>query len=231
VVAVKRSHDGDVKCVQWHPLEQLLASCSYDDTIKTYKCDENEDDWFINQMLKSHTSTVWRVAFQPMNGEQFVSVSDDLSLVIWEKMKVHKDSDENEMFNVDALAYRLKQRVEGIHQEAIYGVDWLCHREDGVNLIVTCSGDNGIKILREKKKDMDWTVAMSLDDAHETDVNWIEFGPRIRRGVFLMASCSDDGTLKLWEMETSVDESRFPKDVDGDFAFDPEYNDIVNEID
>lgn len=232
VVAVKRSHDGDVKCVRWHPLERLLISCSYDDTIKLYKCEDAEDDWFVNQILKSHKSTVWKVIFQPMNGDQFVSVSDDRSLVIWEKMGVHKGSDTesemvNGMYNVDPLAYRLKQSVEELHEEAIYGVDWLCHRKDGINLIVTCSGDNAIKILRESKEK--WAVVMEMEESHETDVNWVEWGPRIRPGVFMMASCSDDGSLKIWEMETGVDESRFK--ADDDFAFDPEYNDIVNEID
>merc|ERR1712129_571652 len=122
-----------------------------------------------------------------------VSVSDDRSLVIWDKMKVHKGSDDP-MFNVDTLAYRLRQSVEGLHQEAIYGVDWLCHRQDGISLIATCSGDNSIKILMENK-DMEWAVVMVLEDAHSTDVNWVEFGPRIRPGVFMMASCSDDGAL------------------------------------
>ena len=54
VVAVKRSHDGDVKCVRWHPTEEFLVSCSYDNAVKSYKCDEVEEDWFVNQHIGSH---------------------------------------------------------------------------------------------------------------------------------------------------------------------------------
>lgn len=240
VVAVKRSHDGDVKCVKWHPFEQLLTSCSYDDTIKLYKNDAMEDDWFVNQVLKTHKSTVWNLTFNPLNGKEFATCSDDESIIIWQSFKESdiNDQEEESSLGVDELAYKLKQSINNVHDEAIYHLDWLCNKKDGVNVIASCSGDNSIKFLQEiqtmkmndddddcKGNDTKWKVEIEVNDAHKNDVNWIEFGPRIRSGVYLVASASDDGTIKIWQFETKVDVKRFMSEDEVD------YNDIVNEID
>lgn len=238
VVAVKRSHNGDVKCVRWHPNEQFLVSCSYDNNVKSYKCDDTEDDWFVNQLLKSHASTVWSAAFEPMRGDAFATVSDDKSLVIWQTMGVQTETDSDidgskgKLLNLDELAFRLQQRIENLHTEAIYSVDWLCHRADGVSLIVTGSADNCIQILSRAGEGADatWSVVHTMDEAHATDVNWVEFGPRLQPGVFLLASASDDGILKIWRVETPIDTERFKNEHDS-FEYDAAYKDIVNEID
>merc|ERR1712129_656186 len=211
VVAVKRSHDGDVKCVQWHPFDDYLLSCSYDDSIKAYKCDELEDDWFINQIFKTHKSTVWKVRFDPMNGHRFVSCSDDLSIVIWQKMKT-----DNEM--LDDMAFTEQQCLENVHDEAIYCVDWM-HDEDGMNVIASCSGDNCINLYCQTGDDDDgkWKVCMEMQDAHQNDVNWIEFGKRIGKGKYLIATASDDGKVKIWEFEMEIEDAL--------------YDQMVNEID
>lgn len=40
--------------------EQVLVSCSYDDTIKLWA--DDQDDWYCLDTLTGHTSTVWEVA-------------------------------------------------------------------------------------------------------------------------------------------------------------------------
>jgi len=215
VVAVKRSHGADVKCLRWSPFEQILVSCSYDDTIKTYKCDQLEDDWFVDQILKKHSSTVWSLSFNPFNGDQFVSCSDDQSVAIWQKM-------ENEQ-----NAFRLKQCIDDVHDEAIYCVDWLCSEQDGVNVIATCSGDNSFKILQQNQSNKEWQVSLSQNDAHKNDVNWIEFGPRKKAGIYLIATASDDHTVKIWQFRTETKPNHEETDNDAQ----KQYDDIVNEID
>lgn len=44
---------------------QILASASYDDTIKLYTEDPSEDDWFCFSTLTGHESTVWALAWCP----------------------------------------------------------------------------------------------------------------------------------------------------------------------
>jgi WD40 repeat protein len=62
-IAVLQEHSQDVKCVEWHPTdEDLLASASYDDTIKLWR-DDDGGDWFCADTLLGHTSTVWSLAF------------------------------------------------------------------------------------------------------------------------------------------------------------------------
>lgn len=50
VMDVKHGHSQDVKCVTWHPTKELLASCSYDDSIRLWVCDEG--DWACAVVLE-----------------------------------------------------------------------------------------------------------------------------------------------------------------------------------
>ena len=68
-----------VLCFPW-PLPQLLASASYDDTVKLYR--EEEDDWVCCATLEGHESTVWSLAFDP-SGQRLASCSDDRTVRIW----------------------------------------------------------------------------------------------------------------------------------------------------
>jgi len=63
-------------------LPQLLASASYDDTVKLYR--EEEDDWVCCATLEGHESTVWSVAFD-RSGERLASCSDDKTVRIWRR--------------------------------------------------------------------------------------------------------------------------------------------------
>ncbi|KAI9820565.1 MAG: Cytosolic iron-sulfur protein assembly protein [Phylliscum demangeonii] len=79
-VAVLQEHDGDVKCLAWHPTEDTLASGSYDDTIRLYRregedegepgahadADDDDSDWICIAVLTGHQSTVWSVVFEPV---------------------------------------------------------------------------------------------------------------------------------------------------------------------
>lgn len=56
-----QEHAQDVKMVTWHPKLEILASASYDDTIKIWK--EDEDDWYCADTLSGHQSTVWSIDF------------------------------------------------------------------------------------------------------------------------------------------------------------------------
>lgn len=56
-----QEHSQDVKMVAWHPHKEVLASASYDDTIKIWR--EDDDDWYCSDTLQGHTSTVWALDF------------------------------------------------------------------------------------------------------------------------------------------------------------------------
>jgi WD40 repeat protein len=80
---VMTSHTQDVKRVVWHPFEDILASASYDDTIKIYEQDVGDgDDWSTSATLSGHASTVWGLDFDP-TGKRLASSSDDKTIKIW----------------------------------------------------------------------------------------------------------------------------------------------------
>ena len=86
---------------------QILASASYDDTIKLY-IDDPSEDWFCFATLSGHTSTVWSLAWSP-DGRYLASASDDCTIRVWKRIGDH------EWVCVSIL--------EG-HDRTIYGVSW-----------------------------------------------------------------------------------------------------------
>jgi len=106
---------------------QVLASCSYDDTIRLWK--EDDDDWQCVTTLSGHTSTVWSIAFSP-NGSHLASVSDDKSLKVWESQPDQ--------------SWKCVSTIPDAHTRAIYSVSW---SKD--NLLATAGGDNCIKIFHK----------------------------------------------------------------------------------
>ena len=89
-----------------HPA-QILASASYDDTIKLY-IDDPQEDWYCFQTLTGHASTVWALAFSP-DGRFLASASDDATIRIWERVEEHKWE------CVDVLES---------HERSVYSISW-----------------------------------------------------------------------------------------------------------
>ena len=103
---------------------QILASASYDDTIKLY-IDDPSDDWFTFATLTEHTSTVWGLAWSPAfpnpksnsssaddpgrSHSYLASCSQDCTVRIWQRTAQHKWE--------CAL-------VLGGHERSVYSVSW-----------------------------------------------------------------------------------------------------------
>jgi WD40 repeat protein/tRNA A-37 threonylcarbamoyl transferase component Bud32 len=74
-----QGHTNVVTAVAYHPTKNLLASASYDQTIKL---------WDLNtgtgiQTLRGHTSYVYHVAFSP-KGDRLASASEDHTVRLWD---------------------------------------------------------------------------------------------------------------------------------------------------
>ena len=50
-----QGHPQDVKALAWHPEEERLVSCSYDDSLKVWVPDDDGDDWRCAQTLSRDT--------------------------------------------------------------------------------------------------------------------------------------------------------------------------------
>lgn len=178
-IAVLQEHTQDVKCVKWHPEEEvclyhhislgllltftkLLASCSYDDTIRLYK--EDVDDWTCCALLSGHTSTVWSIDFEtplttniptdvlPARRSRLVSCSDDLTVRVWTRIEpteqqIKAQSIPSIIRTHTADENWVQQAVlPKAHSRAIYSVAWST-RHPG--RIVSCGGDGKIVVYQE----------------------------------------------------------------------------------
>lgn len=66
-IAVLQEHTADVKCVRWRKDDgngEVLASASYDDTIRFWK-DDGDGEWSCFAVLEGHEGTVWSLDWEP----------------------------------------------------------------------------------------------------------------------------------------------------------------------
>jgi len=183
---VKDDHTKDVKHIVWHPSHNILASCSYDDSIKLFH--QQGDDWKCFETLTSHTSTVWAVDFSA-SGEFLVSGSDDRTVRVWRNHAHPK------LPLVESNSWKCCSVIQGYHSRTIYDVSWW---KTG-NLIASVSSDNSIAIYAqssdEDTKMMTFVCVDKLDQSHSSDINcvsWNENSPG------LLASGGDDFCIKIW---------------------------------
>merc|ERR1712146_209149 len=87
---VLHGHSQDIKFIRWHPYEDVLYSCSYDDTIKIWE--EGDENWECTKTLLGHEATVWNLTFN-LSGSYFLSCGDNNRMILWEqdpdRKKVH----------------------------------------------------------------------------------------------------------------------------------------------
>lgn len=156
-IAVLQDHTQDVKCVTWHPEEELLASSSYDDTVRLY-C-EDVDDWVCCALLEGHGSTVWCVDFEKPGSPRYVesrssrlaSCSDDLSVRVW--TRVSRSGSAGGVKAVPSILRGAPVEEEWVHEatlpkvhtRAIYSISWSANS----GRIVSCGGDGKIVIYEE----------------------------------------------------------------------------------
>ena len=195
VAAVLHSHAGDVKAVAWHPALEVLASASYDDTLKLYSV--AGDEWQLAATLTGHTSTVWALAFSP-DGTALASCSDDRAVMLW-RQKGSAECD-----------YAHAATLREVHERPIYAIDWARH--GGGGLLATAGGDDAVGLLRPsfdaQSNACSLTLVSRRENAHSGDVNSVGWRPMPSddaaaspQGGWL-ATCGDDGRIRLWRCET-----------------------------
>ncbi|KAJ6826730.1 protein CIA1 [Iris pallida] len=193
-VSVLQGHTQDVKMVQWHPSLNILVSVSYDNSIKVWAEDGDDDDWHCVQTLdktvSGHSSTVWALSFNS-SGDKMVTCSDDLTLKIW-------DTGYNpSQTNGDAYgSWTNVCSLPGYHDRTVFSVHW---SREGV--IASGAADDAICLfVQSKNHTIDgplFTLLLKKEKAHDMDINSLQWSKKEPR---LLASASDDGTIKIWEL-------------------------------
>lgn len=226
-LSVMMEHSQDVKMVTWHPheevcrtsLTQILASGSYDDTIKLY-VDDPSEDWFCYTTLSGHTSTVWSMAFSPC-GRLLASASDDNTVKIWRRFNAQECAEkgivpDGKVPGRSGDKWLEVQRIEGHFSRTIYSLSWTIgdHADaaqrfgklaaagaDG-KICVFAIGEHAETPLRPST-----ALMASVEDAHGvSDINCIAWAPASRsedqpnseQPPTMLASAGDDGAIHIW---------------------------------
>ncbi|GMI96666.1 embryo defective 1345, Cytosolic Iron-sulfur protein Assembly 1 [Hibiscus trionum] len=194
-IQVLQGHAQDVKVVRWHPTMDILFSCSYDNTVKVWWSEDDDGDWSCVQTLGEssygHSSTVWSLDFNA-KGDKLVTCSDDLTLKIWE-------ADITRMQSGDGYApWNHLCTLSGYHDRTIFSVHW--SRE---GIIASGAADDAVRLFVQSKdgsmNEPSYQLILKKEKAHDMDINSVQWCPGEKR---LLASASDDGTIKVWELAT-----------------------------
>ncbi|CAL5387451.1 unnamed protein product [Camellia sinensis] len=193
-VSVLQGHTQDVKMVQWHPSMDVLVSCSYDNTIKVWAEDGDSDDWHCVQTLSEsnngHSSTVWAIFFNA-SGDKMITCSDDLTIKMWGTDIIRMQSGDGN------ATWKHLCTLSGYHDRTIFSVHW---SREGV--IASGAADDAIRLFVENKDGVDGPMCKLLlkkDKAHDMDINSVQWSYS-HTDNRMLASASDDGTVKIWEL-------------------------------
>ena len=173
-------HTQDVKFVKFDRRSMVLYSCSYDDTIKVWTLDEDDDKWVCVQTIAGHKSTVWGLSCQ-FNQPRIITCSDDKTLQMWEC----------EDFSLVGT-WRSLYKVSNANDCPIYSVDW--SQDHGY--ILSAGGDNCINLYSFSSRE---GVEHQFEEkqAHANDINCIRWNPN-SNFQHLIATAGDDGLVKIW---------------------------------
>ena len=178
-------HKGDVKMVKFSPREDILFSCSFDETIKIWDYDFSNDDYILINTLKNHCGTVWWIEFNK-NGNKFFTCSDDKSVIMW-NIDFNCEEGKNPYENIIKLSV-----IENLHRRPIY----CCVLSRDEKYVFTGSNDGDIGIIEVKGEKM--SLVNKEKYAHEQyNVNCI----CVNKNGNEIISCGDDCCIKIWKFE------------------------------
>jgi len=200
-LAVLQEHTQDVKSVTWHPSEPIVASCSYDDTIRLYYPDQ--DEFIPISILKGHTSTVWGISFEPILNNpspddpdpsvRLVSCSDDLSVIIWHRTDYFRPPSSTSLSilrDPPTDTWKIQSILPRVHDRVIYSVAW------GKSGMIASTGGDG-KIVVYEEVDGKWRVKAVKEAAHGVcEVNCVIWGHEVN----VLWSAGDDSAINQWRL-------------------------------
>ncbi|KAL3251159.1 hypothetical protein ABHI18_010792 [Aspergillus niger] len=178
-------HSNAVTSVAFSNNGQLLASGSYDKTVKLWDAATGA----LKHTLEGHSSRVTSVAFSN-NGQLLASGSGDKTIKLWDSVYSASGSGDNTIKLWDAATGALKHTLEG-HSNAVTSVAF----SNNGQLLASGSEDKTIKLWDAATGALKYTL-----EGHSDWVNSVAFSNNGQ----LLASGSGDNTIKLWDAATGA---------------------------
>ncbi|KAK5952133.1 Cytosolic iron-sulfur protein assembly protein [Knufia fluminis] len=181
---------------------ELLASGSYDDTIRLHHDDESEGDWITIAVLTGHEGTVWDLKFEsyvnlacyPMQTSveeiivdwepRLISCSDDLTVRVWRKQLSEKERDEKRMRIADAR----KGSTMSTNGES----------NSGAPIQTGFASSRLPSVIRPPSSTEKWVEEASLPTVHVRSVYAVDWSAK----TGLIVSCGGDGLIAVYREVT-----------------------------
>ncbi|MEH2271914.1 MAG: tetratricopeptide repeat protein [Nostoc sp.] len=237
VLSTLNSHSDRVNKVSFSPDGQIIASASYDKTVKLWK----PADGTLFKTLKGHSDQVNSVTFSP-DGKIIASGSADKTVKLWKRdgsfIKTLSDSSDKildvsfspdgEFLAAGSVDNTVKvwqrdgngefeilpyQTLKG-HRDWVRGVAW----SPDANLIASASDDNTIKLWKRNGKEFKIYKTLTGENGHKSWVYSVSFSHDGK----MIATTSNDKTAIIWKQD-SDGEFRFYKKFKG-------HNDEVKSV-
>ncbi|WP_449420178.1 WD40 domain-containing protein [Phormidium nigroviride] len=209
-----KGHNSGVTSLSWSRDGKMLASASFDNTVKLWRIEgEGGKNFAFIKNLKGQNTDVTSVAFSP-NGDIIATVGADKLVKIWSingtllrTWEGHERGIRSLSFspNGQTLAtasednsvkiWRLDGNLLTIlkgHRAIIYGVSF---SPDG-QTIATASADNTVKLWRP-----DIWLLKTLEVKFPKDREHLVYGVSFNPNGNIVASASRDKTVKLWNLK------------------------------
>ncbi|MBD2490469.1 WD40 repeat domain-containing protein [Aulosira sp. FACHB-615] len=201
-----QGHQSIVQSVSFSPDGQMIATASYDNTIKLWQADGK-----LIKTLLGHKKPVMSVSFSP-KGDMLASASQDSTVKLWDRngnliktIEAHKSwllsvkfSPDGKTIAAGSNDYTAKLwRIDGtkinpinpLNGHSSWVMQVLFHPK--TNQIVTTSGDNTIKLWTQNGK------LLQTLTGHTDTVMSAAFSPDEK----ILATASLDKTVKLWSSD------------------------------
>eukprot|EP00736_Rhodelphis_marinus_P008356 Rmarinus@m.3959 len=206
-------HESEVPCIDFHPSRNILASCSWDKTIRIWCAIEGT----CVATLRGHTDWVHSVRFIPGDEEKLVSGSRDKTVRIWTVPSKYRpiESEAKETFLwwkmicvqsgleeedgiQDSGGTATRRTFKKMTSKALTG-----HTDEVTTVISSPDGNYVVSGSRDMKVQIWNTCTMEPVKVLEGHSSVVLTGAYDPKGVMLATSSADD-TLRIWDTTTSV---------------------------